>query len=175
MTTSLPFNEFAPIRIESELAEFEPFAGRSIAALRNALRTADHGADPREKLPRIERLRNVVIRAHFKSNDAVGVFRHGGEKNNRRPAAFAQVAEKRKAVLARHHDIENKEIEGPGLQMPARLGRIRRRCNAHAMLDEKLRKQIADVLVIVDDENMKRGLHGLSFGLCLDRLRLSAA
>jgi hypothetical protein len=43
--------------------------------------------------------------------------------------------------------------------MPPSLARIRCGCHAHAVLHQKLRKKIANVLVVVDDENVNCGLH----------------
>ncbi len=128
---------------------------------------ADHGADARQKFPRVERLCHIVVSAEFKADDAIGVLGDRCEKDDRRRCSFAQGAAKRNAILSRHHDIQDDQIERPRFEVPAGFCGISRRRHPHAVLHKKLGEQVSNVLMIVDDKNMKRSLHGLSFGLCL--------
>jgi hypothetical protein len=51
--------------------------------LRRLILTAKHGANPRRKLSRIERLAEIIIGADFKTDDPVDIFLQRSEKNDR--------------------------------------------------------------------------------------------
>ena len=47
----------------------------------------------------------------------------------------------------------------PAFKMAPGLGRVRRHSHAHAVLDQELGQQVADLLMVVNDKNMVRGFH----------------
>jgi len=68
--------------------------------------------------------------------------------------AGAQIAAQRKAVLARHHDVEHDEIDTVVIECRLHLPTVRRSGAAQPLLFQIVGKQAADVAVVVDDQNV---------------------
>ena len=68
--------------------------------------------------------------------------------------ALADVPAERKAVLARHHDVEDDQVDPVFLDgLAGRLGAID--CGgAASVLAQELRQQLADLAVVVNDQDM---------------------
>ena len=145
--------------VEGPSLEADAMGGRCRRS-RQRLRTAEHGADTGEELARIERLHHVVVRADLEADDPVGFFGERGQQDHRDVGRLAQPAAERQAVLAGHHDVEDDEVDGARLHRPAELLPAIGLADAHAVLGEIAGERIADVGRIVDDENVRRGLHG---------------
>ena len=72
----------------------------------------------------------------------------------------AQRAAERKAVLARQHQVEQDEIDAAVGQDLAHGPAVRRRADAEALLGQRARDQIADLAMVVDDQDVRRPWHG---------------
>ena len=72
----------------------------------------------------------------------------------------AQRAAEREAVLARQHQVEQDEVDPAVGQDLAHGAAIRRRADPEALLGQRTRDEIADFAVIVDDQDVRRALHG---------------
>ena len=59
-------------------------------------------------------------------------------------------------ALARHHHVDDEEVEGEQRQLPARLRRRCRGGDAKAVRAEEALQQRADAHVVVDDEEVGR-------------------
>ena len=70
--------------IEREIAELEHFGGfgRRARQFGRGL-AAQYGVNARDQFTGVERLGQIVVRAHFEANDAVDVFALGGEHDDR--------------------------------------------------------------------------------------------
>ena len=71
----------------------------------------------------------------------------------------AQVAAQAEAVFAGHHDIEDQEIDARVGEDAAGLARVLGGGHAIAMLGEEPGQQVADLAIIVDDEQVGRDFH----------------
>src|SRR5262249_49610060 len=60
---------------------------------------------------------------------------------------------------ARHHDVEDDQVEGARLQCASKLLAAIRLADPHPVLGEIARERVADVGGVIDDEDMGRGLH----------------
>ncbi len=71
------------------------------------------------------------------------------------------------AVLARHHHVENEQIEAQAGELGARVGRGLGGGDAIAFAEQEARQQVANAAVVVDDQQMRRVVGGLArrFGL----------
>ena len=117
-----------------------------------------HRVDPGQQLARIERLGNVVVGAHFETDDAVDVIALGGEHDDRRGVAGTpQAAHDRQAVLARQHQIQNDQVEGLALQQPVHRRRVLREGDLELVLGQISTQQFAKLEVVVDDQEVLAG------------------
>ena len=123
---------------------------------------AEHGLDPGQQLARAEGLGDVVVGADLEADDAVGLLDQGGEQDDRQVGGLADHPAERQPVLARHHDVEDDEIDGAGLQDAAHLLAAVGGRDAKPLLGEVLRQRLADVGRVVDDEDVRAGFHELS-------------
>ncbi len=60
------------------------------------------------------------------------------------------------AVLARHHDVEDQEIEFEAFELGSRLERSLGGRNTVALTEQKARQQRTDAAVVIDNEQMRR-------------------
>ena len=74
----------------------------------------------------------------------------------------AQPSADRQAVLARHHHVEHHKIELPHLHRGVHRHGIGGRGRAQAVLFEIFHQGIADLAMIIDDQDMRRLGHGMS-------------
>jgi hypothetical protein len=72
----------------------------------------------------------------------------------------------REAVLARQHQVEQDEIDPAVGQDFAHGAAVRRRAHPEALLGQCARDEIADLAMIVDDEDVGRALHERSIDPC---------
>ena len=76
-------------------------------------RSTQYGAYARQQLTRIERLGQVIIRAHLKTDDAIQILATRGKHDDRRITLRTQPPGKRQAILARQHQIQQKHVRHP--------------------------------------------------------------
>src|SRR5262245_54906229 len=119
-----------------------------------------YSPDASQKLARVERLRQIVVRADLETDDPVDLLAHRGQHDHRQLGARAQVAAERKAVFAREHEVEHDQVDPPVGEHLAHFLAVTRRQDAKAVLREKSCQEVADLAVVVDDEQLRLPLHG---------------
>ena len=67
-------------------------------------------------------------------------------------------------ALARHHDVENEQIEFQAGELGPRVGRGLRGRNAIAFAEQEARQQRTDAPVVVDDKKMRRVISRICAG-----------
>jgi len=80
--------------------------GRQDASRNAELNASKHGTKPRDQFARIERFRNAIIGAYFKSDDAIDLLGASGRDNYGDLRCRAHSSKKLKAIKSREHDIE---------------------------------------------------------------------
>src|SRR5438105_1599851 len=115
---------------------------------------AQYRVDPGEKLARIEGLGQVVIGAHLQADDAVDIVALGGEHDDRRCRGLrAQPPADGKPVLAWQHEIEDHQVVALACELLVHAARIGHRLHLVALAAEVAHQEIAQALVVVDDED----------------------
>ena len=71
----------------------------------------------------------------------------------------AQVAAQRKAALARQHQVEDHEVRAAAVERAAHLGAVGGERDPEAVALEILAEQLADLGVVVDDQDVVGSLH----------------
>jgi hypothetical protein len=71
-----------------------------------------------------------------------------------RPAARAQVAAQGESILAGQHQVEHDQVEASLVQRGAHLAAISDRRAAQALLLQVFGEQVADLAVVIDDEDV---------------------
>ena len=120
-----------------------------------------HGVDARDQLARIEGLGEVVVGAHLEPDDAVGLLapRRQHQDGRRLVPAGPEFAAEDEPVIAGHHQIEDDEIDGVGLEKAAHLPAVGGSGNAQPVLLEIARDELADLAVVVDDQDVVDMVH----------------
>jgi hypothetical protein len=128
---------------------------------RHHARAAQHGANARQQLARGKRLGQVIVGAHLKAEDAVGlfVFRRQHQDRQRRGAFRVQAAAQRQAVLAGQHQVEHDHVDRGRGQHRAHLAPAGGGADLEAVLFEVLAQQIANFLIVVDDQYVVHFFH----------------
>jgi len=72
---------------------------------------AKHGVDPGQQLARVERLGEIVVRAHLQSQDAIEILAACGEHDDRHLRFGAHLAAQAEAILARQHHVEDQQVD----------------------------------------------------------------
>ena len=105
----------APPRIDPEDADLDrpPAPRRDLGPSQDRL-------DPGHQGARVERLRDVVVGAQLEADDRVDVVVAGGQDQDRRVAAAAQLAAHLEPIPTRQHQVQDHEV-----RVVARLGRER--------------------------------------------------
>jgi hypothetical protein len=83
----------------------------------------------------------------------------GGQEEDGRRDRFAQIPGEAEAVLARHHHVEDDEVEIEPCQQAPRMGRVAGSRGHEAVAHEELLQQPADAFVIVDDQEVRADIH----------------
>ena len=83
---------------------------RRVCRSHSATRSAQHRPDPGGELPRAERLRDVIVGAHFQAKDAVELLIATREEENRDRRTLAQTPAHLEPVLFRHDDVEHQQV-----------------------------------------------------------------
>ena len=144
----------APGKVERPAGEVEDAAGRAGAGRDlQEVDAAEERAHPRQQLARAERLGEVVVRPHFQADDAVGLLAHGGQHQDRDVRAFADLAAELEAVLAGEHDVEDDEVDVVPRERHVHLAPVADALDGIAVLLEEMRDEIADLAIVVDDQD----------------------
>ena len=118
---------------------------------------AQHRVNAGDELARIERLRQIVVGAHFEPDDAIDVLALRRQHDDRhRLAGAAQAAAYRQPVLAGQHEVEHDEMRRIALQLLVEVARVGKRRDVEALLGQIARQEVAQAHVVVDDENPRR-------------------
>ncbi len=141
--------------------EVHPPAEEGEAAPRLGLGTvpaAQQRANMGEDLARRARLGEIMVRAELEPDDAILLVTQRGEQDHRRPARLHQPTTGGKAVLARHHYVEDDEIDAAARQYALHLGHARGRRHSIAIAAQPLSEEQADTDIVVDHQQMGDGL-----------------
>jgi hypothetical protein len=125
-----------------------------------ALGPPQHSLDPGKQLARVERFGEVVVGARLETDDAIGVLGDRGQHDDRQRGSGAQAAAEAEVVLAGEHQVEHHQVEPPGLQGARHAPAVGHGLDAQAVLAQKTRQQIADLAIVVDDQDLWSVDHG---------------
>ena len=114
----LAFAQFTARQMIDERPEADGFHRRR----GSRLRTLEDIGDAQRKLSWFKWFRQIIVGAHLEALDAAlgGVAR--GQHQDRHARRAAQRFGEVEAVLARHHHVENKQIEAQPVELGARVG-----------------------------------------------------
>ena len=123
---------------------------------RRARDAAQDDVDPRHQLARAERLRHVVVAADLEAEDAVDLLVARRQEQDRHVGGLADLAADVEPVELGHADVEHDQIGPVGGKAGERLLAVARLGHGHAGLLQRDADDLADVAVVVDDENAMR-------------------
>jgi len=122
-----------------------------------------HTLDARQHLSRIEGFWNIVVGAHLEADDTIDHGRGRRQHDDRDcRITLAQVTREAQAVLARHANVEKRQVDR--LFCDQRLGssRVLRTERGVTMPDQVLQEHFANVGLVVDDQDRAVWNHGAS-------------
>ena len=117
---------------------------------------AQHRVDPGQQFARVERLGEVIVGAHFKSENAIDILAARGEHDDRHLRFGADLAAQAEAVLARQHDVEDQEVDAMVGHGPRHFAPVGRRGDVAAVGAQIFRDQRPRLAVVFNDENVGR-------------------
>ena len=127
--------------------------------LRLGLHAAQDAAHPRQQLPRLERLGDIVVGAHLESDHPVHHVAGRGHHDDADVVALAQEARERDAVLARQADVQQDQVGKVALDLGAHGAAAVDRLHLEAVARQVLDQHRPDIRVVVDDEKAASVLH----------------
>ena len=117
--------------------------------------SAQHRANPRQQLARVEGLGQVVVGPLLQPLDAAGLIALGGEHDDRDlVAAGTQARAGRQAILAGHHQVEHHQMEQLAAEQAIHLLGVFHGTHAVALLVEKTLQQTPQARIVIDDQNL---------------------
>ena len=132
-----------------------------------SLAAAQNGFDPRDQFAAAERLREVIVGPHLQANDAVDLLALGGQHDDRDVRFGAKLPAERKSILAWQHEIEEYEVDPAVGQDLLHGPAVSRRTDPEALLGQRARDEIADLAMVVDDQDVWRSLHLGNIDQCI--------
>jgi hypothetical protein len=120
---------------------------------------AQHAADARQQLARLEGLRQVVVGAHLEAEDAVERLVAGGEHDDRQGRRRAQLAAQGQAVVAGQVQVEHDQVGARFVERLPHRRAVGGGQRAVAVRFQVIGQQRADIAVVVDDQNGRRIVH----------------
>ena len=138
-------------RVEPQPAVAERAAGAGL--LERAAAALQDRADPRHHLARAERLDHIIVAAELEAEHPVDLVVARGEEQDRQIVAGAQLAADVEAVHPRHVDVEHDEVGALRRDRAERAFAVRRLGGLHPRLAEREAQHLADVRVVVDDQD----------------------
>jgi hypothetical protein len=107
---------------------------------------------------RVERLAEIVVCPDLEPDDAIDILLQRREQNDGHARALRpQVAAHVEARAVRQHHIEHDEVDMIGGEPVAQLPAVCREQHAEALALDIAGEQLADLRVVIDDENALRG------------------
>jgi hypothetical protein len=104
-------------------------------------------------------LRQVIIGAHFESDDTVDLVPLSGRHDDRNVRLGAKPSAQRQSVLSRKHQIEQDEVDAAVREHLVHGTTASGRTDAKTFLGKRARNKLANFAMIVDDKNARRALH----------------
>ena len=123
--------------------------------------SAQDRLDPGQQLTRIEGFGQIVVGPDLQPHDTVSFITQGCQHQDRNGPLRTQTSADREAIFARHHHIQHDQIELTHLHRRIHCDGIGGRSRAHAVLFQIFHQGIADITVVIDDQNMRRLGHHL--------------
>src|SRR5581483_1756828 len=108
-----------------------------------------------QQLARLEGLGNVVVDAGLEAFDALLGLGLGRQQAYRDVGYRLEVARQIEPAFARHHHVEDHDVEGEAAHGGACARRIRGRRHAKPVLEQVLRQEVANALIVVDDQDVR--------------------
>ena len=147
-------------RLEGPAREAERLRPHRLPPLRRLAGAAQHRADAREQLARVEGLGEIVVRSELEADDAVRLLAHRREHDDRHVGLAPHPACEVEPTLPRQHQIEDDEVEMGVRPSPPRLARVAHGGHPEPVALEEAGQQLADLAVVVNDQDVLGGLHG---------------
>ena len=127
---------------------------------RAALAPAQHGADAGQQLARVARLGEIILGAHLQPDDAIDIGAHRREHDDRRrrpPSAARAARSARPRAASSRRARSGRSVRGASFSRIS-IG-LPRRVGAEAVLVEEGGHQLADALVVIDDQDAGGEVH----------------
>src|SRR5262245_20409042 len=127
---------------------------------RSLAQSAQNALYASEKLPWIERFRYVVIRAHFQTDDTIDGLSGSSQHDDSDRVGSPQIAGKCQAILPREIEIHQNYFDRSVREDLSHTVAVA--CDRHvkAAKFEIVSDRVANVLIVVDDENSSLRRHG---------------
>ena len=113
-------------------------------------------AQPRRQLSRIERFRQVVIRADFETDDAIQIVAASGQHHHRDGRPGAKLPQQVESEQVGQHHIDKHHVIGAVHRTIEPGGGVMNRVDAEALGLEVLLHQRTELHVVVDQQH---GVH----------------
>ena len=152
---ALGIDEVAPQRVEHPAFEHVAPGPDGRLAVARAVGAAQHRIDPGQQFTRVERLGEIVVRADFETDDAIGLVPLGGEHDHRRLRLGTHLAAQFETADAGQHDVENDQVDRRLSQHLAHLVAIAGGADLETVAAQELGDEMADLAIVVDDEDMR--------------------
>ncbi len=145
--------------METSPASMDWPAAAAVAGDAIELPAAQLGADAAEQLADAEGLGDVVVGADLEADDLVDLGVLGREQDDRDGAAAANLAADVEARAARHHDVEDEQIEGDVAvaELAAGVVAIGGDGDVEALLTQRVADRLADRGLVVSNEDATGG------------------
>ena len=114
--------------------------------------------DPsRDQLARTEGLHDILVRANLEAVDTVHLGTHGGQHDDRGSILLAQLLAEHEPAFARHHEIEDNEVEPADLDRLHHFAPIGRLGDPETMFGKILAHERAELTIVIDNQDVTGG------------------
>ncbi len=117
-------------------------------------RAPQDGTNAGEQLVDAKWLGKVIVRADFEAGHPIELRSFRREHDDRDGPVGAQPAADAEAVLARHHDVEDDEIDARRAHRLRHRSSILRNGHAKSVAGQEAREKAAQFLVVIDDQDV---------------------
>ena len=121
---------------------------------------AQDALDASQQLTRAEGLDEIVVGAHLDAHDAVGLLTARGKHQHRNVGPGTQVTTEHQTIGVGQHQIQHDQVDGVALQRLRHLAAIARRHGIEPVANQIVHQQLANLGIVVDDEDAVLGVHG---------------
>ena len=132
--------------IEADIADLEDRAGSLIAA-------AQHSANSRQQLAKVEWLDQVVVRSDFQPLDPILHVVFGGQDDHADVLIAPEGGSDRQAIELGHHDVYHDYVRFELAYQSQRRLSVASRLHLEALVLEAQADEIDDAPLVVDDQN----------------------